>query len=49
MIYTLESVFKKLMAFAEHEQTNAKKPLPEGPFAKLLKTISIIQIFQTSK
>ena len=25
------------------EQKNAKKPLPEGPFAKLLKTISLIQ------
>ena len=32
-----------LEAFAKHEQLNAKKPLPEGPFAKLLKTISIIQ------
>lgn len=32
-----------LEAFAEHEQLNAQKPLPEGPFAKLLKTISIIQ------
>ena len=32
-----------LEAFARHEQLNAQKPLPEGPFAKLLKTISIIQ------
>lgn len=32
-----------LTAFAEHEQANAQKPLPEGPFAKLLKTISLIQ------
>lgn len=32
-----------LEAFAKHEQENAQKPLPEGPFAKLLKTISIIQ------
>lgn len=32
-----------LKAFVAHEQANAKKPLPEGPFAKLLKTISIIQ------
>lgn len=32
-----------LQAFAEHEHENARKPLPEGPFAKLLKTISIIQ------
>ena len=34
---------KGLEAFAEHERENAKKPLPEGPFAKLLKTISVIQ------
>lgn len=34
---------KGLQAFSEHEQKNAEKPLPEGPFAKLLKTISIIQ------
>lgn len=32
-----------LEAFAKHEQLNAQKPLPEGPFAKMLKTISIIQ------
>ena len=32
-----------LQAFAEHERKNAQNPLPEGPFAKLLKTISIIQ------
>lgn len=32
-----------LQAFAEHEQENANKLLPEGPFAKLLKTISVIQ------
>lgn len=32
-----------LQAFAEHEQKNARNPLPKGPFAKLLKTISIIQ------
>lgn len=32
-----------LEAFAKHESLNAKKPLPEGPFAKLLKTISVIQ------
>ena len=32
-----------LEAFAKHEQLNARKPLPEGPFAKLLKTISVIQ------
>ncbi|MBR6743608.1 MAG: 5'-nucleotidase [Clostridia bacterium] len=34
---------KGLRAFEEHEQENAKNPLPEGPFAKLLKTMSIIQ------
>ena len=32
-----------LEAFAIHEQKNAQNPLPEGPFAKLLKTISLIQ------
>ena len=34
---------KGLQAFSEYEQKNAKKPLPEGPFAKFLKTLSIIQ------
>lgn len=34
---------KGLQAFDEHERENAQKPLPEGPFAKLLKTISLIQ------
>ena len=32
-----------LAAFAQHEKENANKPLPEGPFAKLLKTISLVQ------
>ena len=32
-----------LTAFTEHERKNAAKPLPEGPFAKLLKTISLVQ------
>ena len=32
-----------LEAFELHERENAKKPLPEGPFAKLLKSISAIQ------
>ncbi len=32
-----------LDAFAAHERENAQTPLPEGPFAKLLKTISIVQ------
>ena len=32
-----------LNAFTEHERKNALKPLPEGPFAKFLKTISLVQ------
>ncbi len=32
-----------LEAFIEHEKINAGKPLPEGPFAKLLKTLSFLQ------
>jgi 5'-nucleotidase len=32
-----------LEAFIEHEKINAQKPLPEGPFAKLLKTLSYLQ------
>ncbi len=32
-----------LDAFSEHEHLNARQPLPEGPFARLLKTISLIQ------
>jgi 5'-nucleotidase len=40
-----EMIYQKqgLEAFIEHEKINAKKPLPEGPFAKLLKTISYLQ------
>lgn len=40
-----ESIFQSegLKAFEEHERQNALKPLPEGPFAKLLKTISVVQ------
>ncbi|HEY0826617.1 MAG TPA: 5'-nucleotidase [Bacilli bacterium] len=40
-----EEIYKKqgLPAFLEHEKKNAEKPLPEGPFAKLLKTISFLQ------
>ena len=34
---------KGLEAFTLYEQENAKKPLPEGPFAKLIKTISYVQ------
>jgi len=32
-----------LEAFIKHEKLNAEKPLPEGPFAKLLKTLSFLQ------
>jgi len=32
-----------LEAFIEHEKMNVEKPLPEGPFAKLLKTLSFLQ------
>ena len=40
-----EKIFKSqgLEAFEEHERLNARKPLPEGPFAKLLTTISHVQ------
>ena len=34
---------KGLDAFLEHEKENVNKPLPEGPFAKLLKTLSFLQ------
>ena len=34
---------KGLEAFIEHEKKNANQPLPEGPFAKLLKTLSYLQ------
>lgn len=32
-----------LAAFLEHEVAHARKPLPEGPFAKLLRTLSDLQ------
>jgi 5'-nucleotidase len=32
-----------LQAFVEHEKNNAQKPLPEGPFAGVLRTLSRIQ------
>ncbi len=32
-----------LEAFVAHEQQNAMTPLPEGPFAKLLRTLSFLQ------
>ena len=40
-----EKIFQAegLAAFEEHERINASKPLPEGPFAKLLSTISRVQ------
>jgi 5'-nucleotidase len=40
-----EMIYQKqgLEAFIEHEKINAEKPLPEGPFAKLLKTLSFLQ------
>ena len=40
-----ECIFQRegLSAFEEHERLNAKNPLPEGPFAKLLTTISRVQ------
>jgi 5'-nucleotidase len=33
-----------LEAFLHHERENACKPLPEGPFAKLLKTLAVMQL-----
>ena len=40
-----EKIYKEqgILAFEEHEERNAKNPLLEGPFAKLLKTISFVQ------
>lgn len=40
-----ERIFQEqgLAAFAEHEEKNAQNPLPEGPFAKFLKTLSYVQ------
>ncbi|MBL4761894.1 MAG: 5'-nucleotidase [Gammaproteobacteria bacterium] len=40
-----EMIYQKhgLEAFVKHEQANANKPLPEGPFARLLKTLSYLQ------
>lgn len=40
-----ELIYKNegLEAFLKHEKDNARKMLPEGPFAKLLKTISYLQ------
>jgi 5'-nucleotidase len=38
-----------LEAFIAHEKENAQQPLPEGPFAKLLKTLSFLQFDLDSK
>ena len=40
-----EKIFQKdgLDAFQEHEKRNAQKPLPDGPFAKLLRTLASVQ------
>ena len=40
-----ERIYKNegLEAFVKHEKENAKKPLPAGPFAKLLRSISNVQ------
>ena len=40
-----ERIYQKLglQAFEENERKNANNPLPEGPFAKFLKTISDLQ------
>jgi len=40
-----ERIYKSqgLDAFLAHEKENVNKPLPEGPFAKLLKTFSFLQ------
>jgi 5'-nucleotidase len=40
-----EKIYKEhgLTAFLSHEKNNALKPLPEGPFAPLLKSISKVQ------
>lgn len=40
-----ERIYQKhgLEAFLRHEEENARKPLPDGPFAKLLRTLSALQ------
>jgi 5'-nucleotidase len=40
-----ERIFRErgLPAFHEHEAANAHVPLPDGPFAKLLRTLSLLQ------
>ena len=41
-----EEIYQRdgLEAFLEHEKANAKKALPDGPFAKLLRTLSTIKV-----
>lgn len=39
---------KGLEAFLENERINVDKPLPEGPFGKLLKTLSLIKDKETA-
>lgn len=40
-----EAIYKEqgLQAFIENEKKNVQEPLPEGPFAKFLKTLSLIK------
>ncbi len=40
-----EDIYKDqgIEAFLKHEEDNARNPLPEGPFAKFLKTLVLIQ------
>ena len=40
-----EAIYREngLEAFSEHEKANAEKALPDGPFAKLLRTLSTIK------
>jgi 5'-nucleotidase len=44
-----ESIYKEqgLAAFLRHEEENARKPLPDGPFAKLLRTFAVLQSDQS--
>jgi len=41
-----EMIFQKegLESFLDHEKRNARKVLPDGPFAKLLRTLSFLQL-----
>lgn len=40
-----EEVFQKhgLEAFVEHEKSNARRPMEDGPFAKFFRTIAVLQ------